>query len=73
MVDSTVLRRSLTFALQVLQLDANVVLCLNMADEADASGLRLDVKALEAQLGFDLFSHTIGVPPNSSVILAMSP
>jgi ferrous iron transport protein B len=50
-VDSTVLRRSLVFALQVLQLDANVVLCLNMADEARRSGQRIDTRKLGRLLG----------------------
>ena len=50
-VDSTVLRRSLVFALQVLQLDANVVLCLNMADEARRAGQRIDTRRLGRLLG----------------------
>ena len=50
-IDSTVLRRSLSFVLQVLQLDANVVLCLNMADEARQSGQKVDTAKLGRLLG----------------------
>jgi len=50
-VDSTVLRRSLAFVLQVLQLEANVVLCLNMADEARRSGQQIDTARLGRLLG----------------------
>ena len=50
-IDSTVLRRSLAFVLQVLQLDANVVLCLNMADEARQSGQKIDTAKLGRLLG----------------------
>lgn len=53
-VDSTVLRRSLNFVLQVLQTQTRVVLCLNMSDEAFRAGQRIDAPALERILGVDV-------------------
>ncbi len=57
-VDSTVLRRSLNFVLQVLQTQTRVVLCLNMADEAYRSGQRIDVPQLGRLLGMDVVETT---------------
>lgn len=50
--DSTALRRSLMLLVQVMQLGKRPVLCLNMADEAAHAGQEIDVKHLEALLGF---------------------
>ena len=51
-VDATNLRRGLVLVTQLMQLGVRLVLCLNMADEAEASGLRLDTDGLAARLGF---------------------
>jgi ferrous iron transport protein B len=50
--DSTNLKRNLVLLAQVMQLGANPVLCLNMADEARAAGQKLDVALMERLLGF---------------------
>lgn len=50
-VDATALQRSLVLLVQLLQLGVNPVLCLNMADEAERGGQRLDLDALRARLG----------------------
>ena len=57
--DSTALKRSLMLLVQVMQLGATPVLCLNMIDEADASGQRIDRKRLELELGFPVV-ETVG-------------
>ncbi len=57
--DSTALRRSLMLLVQIMQLGATPVLCLNMSDEAFASGQRLDRKRLELELGFPVV-ETVG-------------
>jgi len=58
-VDSTTLERSLIFLVQIIQLGANPVLALNMADEAERSGLRLDVERMQGLLGFPVV-ETVG-------------
>ncbi len=50
--DSTQLRRHLVLLAQILQTGANLVLCLNMSDEARAKGMAIDRAAMEQRLGF---------------------
>ncbi|MCP4447613.1 MAG: ferrous iron transport protein B [Myxococcales bacterium] len=57
--DSTALKRSLMLLVQIMQLGATPVLCLNMSDEAMASGQRIDRKRLELELGFPVI-ETVG-------------
>ncbi len=58
-VDSTTLERSLIFLAQIMQLGANPVLVLNMADEARRAGQRLDLEQMQALLGFPVV-ETVG-------------
>jgi len=58
-VDSTALERSLVLLTQVMQTSANPVLCLNMADEAEKAGLRIDTDQMQALLGFPVL-QTVG-------------
>lgn len=48
--DGSALERSLILALQVLSQSANVVICVNLMDEAKRSGIAVDAKALSAAL-----------------------
>jgi ferrous iron transport protein B len=57
--DSTNLGRGLVILAQVMQLGANPVLALNMADEARDAGQRLDLKLFAALLGFPVV-ETVG-------------
>ncbi len=59
LADSTNLKRSLVLLVQVLQTGANPVLCLNMADEAERSGQKLDLDLLRDLLGFPVVA-TVG-------------
>jgi ferrous iron transport protein B len=49
--DATNLERNLYLLLQVMETGANVVLALNMSDEAAAGGQRLDLPQMQALLG----------------------
>jgi len=49
--DSTQLGRGLVLFAQILQTGVKVVLCLNMADEAQQAGLRVDLVQMERLLG----------------------
>ena len=49
--DSTNLNRNLVLLAQIMQMGANLVLCLNMADEARAAGQVLDLTQMEKLLG----------------------
>ncbi len=58
-VDSTLLKRSMVLLAQVMQMGANPVLCLNMADEAALSGQKLDLELMRGLLGFPVV-ETVG-------------
>ena len=50
-VDATNLERSLFLTSQLVELDVPVVVALNMQDEAQAKGIKIDEKTLEKQFG----------------------
>ncbi len=58
-VDSTALQRCLVLLAQVMLTGANPVLCLNMADEARASGQQLDLELMRSLLGIPVV-ETVG-------------
>lgn len=49
--DATNLQRSLLLALQVLELRGDLVLCVNLMDEARRRGIRVDTEKISARLG----------------------
>ncbi len=49
--DATCLQRSLQLALQVLELTPNVILCVNLMDEARQRGIAVDITTLSKELG----------------------
>ncbi len=50
-LDATCLERNLNLLFQVLEITDRVVVCLNLVDEAERKGLRLDPARLAAELG----------------------
>ena len=50
-VDATCLERNLNLVLQVMELTDNVVVCVNLIDEAERKGIFIDIRELEAELG----------------------
>jgi len=50
-MDATALERNLNLALQVLEITNQVVLCVNLMDEAARKGLDVDVRGLSRELG----------------------
>ena len=50
-VDATRLERNLNLVLQVLEITERVVVCVNLMDEAERTGLTLDTRALSRELG----------------------
>lgn len=49
--DATSLERNLNLALQAMELTDRVVICVNLMDEAQHKGLRVDIAALSQELG----------------------
>lgn len=48
--DATCLERNLNLALQIMELTDNVILCLNLIDEANRKGIKIDTSKLEKEL-----------------------
>lgn len=49
--DATCLERSLNLCLQTLEITKNVVICVNLLDEAKRKGIEIDLDALSKRLG----------------------
>ncbi|MDR2933100.1 MAG: 50S ribosome-binding GTPase, partial [Oscillospiraceae bacterium] len=49
--DATCLERNLNLVLQTMEITPNVVVCVNLLDEARKKGIRIDLAALESELG----------------------
>lgn len=50
-LDATCLERNLNLALQVMEITSNVVVCVNLMDEARKKGIQVDIKVLQTELG----------------------
>lgn len=50
-VDATSLERNINLAFQVMEITSNVILCINLIDEAERKGITIDGKGLEKDLG----------------------
>jgi ferrous iron transport protein B len=50
-VDATALERNLNLALQVMEMTDQVVLCVNLMDEAKRKGITVDIEGLAQKLG----------------------
>lgn len=55
-VDSTSLERSLFLTSQLLELDIPMVVALNMQDEAESKGIKIDMSKLQEKFGCKFFS-----------------
>ena len=56
--DACSLERNLILALQVSEICERVLLCVNLMDEAERRGMKLDLKKLEARLGLPVVGVT---------------
>jgi small GTP-binding protein len=59
-VDASQMARSLELTLELLDLEAPMVVCLNMMDEAARKGMAIDTSALAAALGVPVLEATGG-------------
>ena len=50
-IDATRLERNLNLVLQILEITDKVVICLNLVDEAERSGIKIDIRSLARDLG----------------------
>ncbi|WP_423802409.1 FeoB small GTPase domain-containing protein [Neobacillus sp. SAB-20_R2A] len=65
-LDATSLERNLNLALQVLEMTKNVVVCINLIDEAEKQGIKINEKLLMNRLGVPVIKisarNKIGFP-----------
>lgn len=50
-VDATCLERNLNLVYQVMEITKNIVVCVNLLDEAKKKGIKIDLEKLEQKLG----------------------
>lgn len=55
-VDSTSLERNLNLLLQTRNIKGNIIVCLNLIDEARKKGIKIDIKKLEKKLGLPVIA-----------------
>ncbi len=71
-VDSGTLARGLVFVTQLMQLGMPIILCLNMFDEIEKAGIKIDVSQMQSLLGFPIIptvaSKGRGVPELKNAI-----
>ncbi|MDE7171101.1 MAG: ferrous iron transporter B, partial [Oscillospiraceae bacterium] len=58
--DATCLERNLILVLQVLELTGNVLVCVNLLDEAERLGIKVDLPALSQRLGVPVVGTAAG-------------
>lgn len=49
--DATTLERNLNLAYQIMEITPNVIICLNLLDEAKRKNINIDIESLEKKLG----------------------
>lgn len=57
--DATCLERNLNLALQILEINKRVIICVNLLDEAKRKGIEIDLKKLSEKLGVPVIG-TVG-------------
>ena len=57
-VDSTCLERNLNLAFQIMELTSNVILCVNLLDEAKKKKIKIDLEKLSKILGVPVVGTT---------------
>lgn len=58
--DGCCLERNLIFALQVAQLVPNILLCVNMLDDARKKGIKIDIEAISKETGLPAIGISAG-------------
>ena len=58
-MDSSNIERNMNLLLQILEINKNVILCLNMIDEIDKKGIEIDVDLLSDILGIDIVCTSV--------------
>ena len=68
-VDSTCLERNLNLVYQIFEITKNVVVCVNLLDEAEKKGIKVNLKELSNQLGVPVVGTTASKPKTLKKLL----
>lgn len=65
-LDATALERNMNLALQVMEITDRIIICINLIDEADKMGIKINEKVLMRRLGVPVIKisarNKIGIP-----------
>ncbi len=67
--DATCLERNLNLVLQTMEISSNVIVCVNLMDEAKRKGIKIDLKALSKELGTAVVGTSAQDPKTLDVLL----
>ena len=67
--DATCLERNLNLVFQILEITNNVVVCINLMDEAKRKGIHLDIQRLSEKLGIPVISTIARKKETLSLVL----
>ncbi len=67
--DATCLERNLNLVFQILEITSNVVVCINLMDEAKRKGIHLDIQRLSEKLGIPVISTIARKKETLSLVL----
>lgn len=67
--DATCLERNLNLVLQTMEISSNVIVCVNLMDEAKRKGIKIDLKALSKELGTVVVGTSAQNPKTLDVLL----
>lgn len=68
-VDATCLERNLNLVYQIFEITKNVIVCVNLLDEADKKGLKINLKQLSYELGIPVVGTTANKPKTLKKLL----
>ncbi len=67
--DATCLERNLNLVLQIMEITSNVVVCVNLMDEAQRKGIQIDISQLSERLGIPVISTVARKKKSLSLVL----
>lgn len=75
-LDATSLERNLNLALQLMEITPNIIVCINLIDEAKKKKISIDFKALEQELGVPVVAtaarHGTGLTELKDIIVQVA-
>ena len=68
-VDATCLERNLNLVYQIFEITKNVIVCVNLLDEAEKKGIKINLKQLSDELGVPVVGTTANKPKTLKKLL----